>query len=488
MLILIITVSCDEFLDEDPKGQLVPEAFFKTTQDLDLAEKGLYRLWYESCEPIAVCEWVACGADDVGSIEENGKAMDIFSIPSDHSALYMLWSGQYGLVKGANNIINNYDRCDAPQNFKDAVGGAAYFMRAFSYFNLVRIWNEVPFYTEDGTHLEIENTAPDVIYDQIIEDLKLAESLCPDTYTGDARRENIAITSGMAKSLLAYVYLQMTGYPINDESKASLSAAKAKEVIDNEATYGYRLLETCDELWKWDNYMHKEIVLGRYYNRTSGGNAKAPMEAKPKGYGGGWDCYYAELKFFNEYPEGPRKEATYETEFFINDEWVDYTSLNTQHPYIKKYWQTAWSPVDEETGEQQYWKSPSNWNSSRTEQLIRHANTLLVYAEAQAMADGTPNSEAYNAINRVRNRAGIPDLTSGLSGTAFCDSVVKERAWEFTGEWFTATWYDLVRLERVEEVNADRTNENPINHPIDKDDYFMPIPQADILINSNIGN
>ncbi len=487
IIIFIVVVSCDSFLEEDPKGQLVPEAFFETSQDLELAENGLYYAWYKSTEYIGVWTFFGLGANDLGSSNENGYSWDVFAVPSDHAMIYTAWCDMYALVKTANNVINNYERCDATQDFKDAVGGAAYFMRAFAYFNFVRIWNEVPFYLEDGVFLDIETTGPQVIYEQIIEDLSIAESICPNSYDGDSRRENIAITRGMAKSLLAYVYLQMTGYPINDTSKASHAANKAKEVIDNEGTYGYKLLETCDELWKWDNYMHDEIVLAKYYNRTYGSNPNFPMCPRPSGYGGGWDCYYAELKFFNDFPEGPRKEATFETDYFINDQWVDYTALPTKHPYVKKYWQTAWSPVDPETGEQQYWKTPSNWNSSRTEQLIRHANTLLVYAEAQAMADGSPNAAAYNAINRVRNRAGLPDLTSGLSGAAFRDSVVKERAWEFAGEWFTGTWYDLVRLERVEEVNADRTNENEIVGALDKSDYFQPVPMADVLINPNIG-
>ncbi len=486
MLVLIFTVSCESFLEEDAKGQLVPEAFFQTSQDLELAENGLYYAWYRSTEYIGIWTFFGLGANDIGSVNENGYSWDVFAVSADHAMINTAWSNMYELVKTSNSVINNYERCDATQDFKDAVGGAAYFMRAFAYFNFVRIWNEVPFYLENGVNLEIETTEPFVIYEQIIEDLSIAENICPDTYEGDSRRDKIAITSGMAKSLLAYVYLQMTGYPINDVSKATLAASKAKEVIDNEAKYGYKLLETYDELWKWDNYMHDEIVLAKYYNRTSGGNPNFPMCPRPAGYGGGWDCYYAELKFFNDFPEGPRKEATFETDYFINNQWVDYTALPTEHPYIKKYWQTAWSPVDPETGEQQYWKTPSNWNSSRTEQLIRHANTLLVYAEAQAMADGSPNAAAYNAVNRVRNRAGLPDLTPGLSGSAFRDSVVNERAWEFTGEWFTGTWYDLVRLERVEEVNADRTNENEIVHTLGKEDYFQPIPQADVLINPNL--
>ena len=116
--------------------------------------------------------------------------------------------------------------------------------------------------------------------------------------------------------------------------------------------------------------------------------------------------------------------------------------------------------------------------------MIRYAHVLLIYAEAQARS-GSVNTDAYAAINAVRKRAGLNDLPAGLPGTDFVNAVIDERAWEFAGEW--NRWFDLVRLERVEAANA---NKHPDDltpaKPITKENYLMPIPGADALMNPHL--
>ena len=100
----------------------------------------------------------------------------------------------------------------------------------------------------------------------------------------------------------------------------------------------------------------------------------------------------------------------------------------------------------------------------------------------------SPDQSAYDALNAVRIRAGLSEMTPDLSNEAFRDSVVMERAWEFAGaEINPARWYDLVRLERVEEAAQDRhESELPILNPPTKKDYFAPIPISEILINQHL--
>jgi len=114
---------------------------------------------------------------------------------------------------------------------------------------------------------------------------------------------------------------------------------------------------------------------------------------------------------------------------------------------------------------------------------------LLDYAEASTMAAGNPSSDAYNAVNLVRHRAGLPDLTAGLSGTAFRDSVVFERAYEFAGE-FGVRWFDIVRLQLLPQVIAGRDpSENPIPATVSgnpaalEQKYLAPIPFQEMILN-----
>ena len=134
--------------------------------------------------------------------------------------------------------------------------------------------------------------------------------------------------------------------------------------------------------------------------------------------------------------------------------------------------------------------------------MIRYAEVLLIYAEAQAMAENGPNALAYNCINRVRNRAfaGVgstqKNLQPGLSATAFRDSVFVERGWEFAGFEICSRWFDLVRMELVEDAVKEKPDHSflpgrspkewPIANPPTKRRYFLPIPADDALLNPNL--
>jgi hypothetical protein len=137
-----------------------------------------------------------------------------------------------------------------------------------------------------------------------------------------------------------------------------------------------------------------------------------------------------------------------------------------------------------------------NASTNKSNDIIRYPMVLLDYAEASAMAAGAPKAASYDAINLVRARAGLPDLTPGLSATQFRDSVVYERAYEFAGE-NGIRWFDIVRLQILPQVIAARDTttlgyiprwpkENPIPASTIADPshaYLAPIPQSDLYLN-----
>jgi hypothetical protein len=116
--------------------------------------------------------------------------------------------------------------------------------------------------------------------------------------------------------------------------------------------------------------------------------------------------------------------------------------------------------------------------------IIRYPQVLLDYAEATAMTGSGPTAQSYAAINQVRTRAGLPALTNGLSATAFRDSVVYERAYEFAGE-FGMRWFDIVRLQLLPKINAARDpSENPIPGGANiTQKYLAPIPFSEMTLN-----
>ena len=86
--------------------------------------------------------------------------------------------------------------------------------------------------------------------------------------------------------------------------------------------------------------------------------------------------------------------------------------------------------------------------------LLRYADLLLTYAEAQNEADGAPNSISYKAVNDIRARAGLPPLATGLGMDAFREEVWKERYWELGAE--NKTYFDIVRTQQVYDAKQDK--------------------------------
>jgi len=480
--IIIITIgliSCSEsFLDINPKGELFPQSFYSNAQELDMAAVGLYN----RMERLHVYGWslsYCTGGIDKTSNFANFEEVDVFATEGDNGEMKNYWDQSWTAITAANEIILRYEDANAPEAKKREVAGQAHFIRAYNYFMLVRMYNKLPLYLNIGElSTDMTLSEPQDIYALIVDDLLIAEDYLPDNWNSDAKRKGVAWTSGAAKSLLAYVYLCMAGYPLNDTSKYALAASKAKEVIDNETKYGYRLMDNIADLYSkqlnWENKSCAEIVLAFFSENNYG----CTLCSFPAEYGG-WEVFCAELNFFNSYPEGPRKEAIFMVEFPFADGVKHFSELGSKRPWYKQYWD---GKID--------WSQPwlgMNWKNSRPQVALTHANTLLVYAEAQAMS-ASPDASAYDAVNRVRNRAGLPDLTLGLAQNAFRDSVVQERAWEFCGNYFcTDPWYDLVRLERVEAALETRhPDENPIIGPVTKRSYFAPYPSEDAIKNPNL--
>ena len=495
--LLFLSFSCSDLLTEDPKASLTTEGFYKTANDLDMATIGLYNLMGLTFNQTAGFA-STFGADDMTANRDGNKAdwsdFDIFRASSSNNLLNYWWVNFYRTIKSCNNLLVNYtNAADATEEQLHNTAGQAYFLRATSYFFLTRVWGEIPLVTDPSIDYTTQNASVEAIYTQIISDLQQAEALLPDTWEGDGKRYqngiNIAPTSGSAKAMLANVYLTMAGWPLKQTDKYALAATKAKEVIDNKAKYGYALVDI-GILWKKENNFSNETVYGIYYNTNIAEfvypNTNMMILAYSPQDEGAWGDAYGELNFYKKFPGGPRKDATYQMVYYPGNDpskAVDYTKTTYKHPYFQKYRDdVAFNPTNHVT---------SNWVGSHTVPVIRYAEVLLTYAEAKAMADGV-DATAYDAINQVRTRAGLKNLTTGLTAAAFRDSVVVERGWEFAGCEPAARWFDLQRTETVAKANANRdaSEQALVGKPDDVTHafYWQPIPIYDQLLNKNLGN
>ena len=265
--------SCADFLDADPKGQLVTENFFKSQNDLEMALNALYAqvaLTQTNSNP-AIPQ---VQGDDITSTTGSNKSAylsaDAFEEPSDYKGVNDLWLAQYRVIQAANLVIDNADKVPTTQEYIDMAKANALFWRATAYFQLVRIFGPLPVNMHnlpDGGKSPL--TPVDKIYDEIIvKDLETADGLIvPTSYEGWklGRTDNCNywVTQQAVKSVLSAVYMAMAGYPLERDGYYKKAADKAKEVIDgvNDGTYGLALEQDWNQVYSVANNWSAEQVL-----------------------------------------------------------------------------------------------------------------------------------------------------------------------------------------------------------------------------------
>jgi hypothetical protein len=264
--------------------------------------------------------------------------------------------------------------------------------------------------------------------------------------------------------MLASVYLNMAGWPLKDTSKYPLARDEAKAVMDMKI---YELEYNYEDLWKVSNKLtSKEIIF--MFNGVIGAGSNFDRCVRP-GEEGGWEDMFSEARYLYAFPEGPRKEFTFHTDFF-DAAHTNWNNSGVKQPFM-------WKFRDGGAKGDAYSLSRSG-TAEGFFPISRYAEALLIYAEAATMVAGQPTPEALEAINQVRRRASgydqsvYPDLPAGMSLNAFIDEVIKERFWEFGFELIR--WFDLLRKEMVEEVNKE------LYPHVSKKNYLLPKPQADV--------
>lgn len=480
LILFLIISSCSDFLEEDLSTQITSESGALNNEDgLTAALAGTYKplmsTWGSGLGNSST-QAVLMGADDLTTHKASNKAdfreFDQFKVAQQNGRLPFVWSGAYKSIQGANNIIANYENATGDQAMINQIAGEAHFLRAYNYFWIVRLWGKAPLVldtqTFDESILSVASSSEQEIYDQIISDLTQAESLMGDTKPKPGRANK-----GTAKAILAEVYLQMAGWPLKDQSKYAMAASTAKEVIDNEATYGFGLMDNFIDLWPSptiNNDGNKEEVFalnfwaGQWYN----GNAVYGLPAMP-GEDGGWDDYFGELTFFYEFPEQVRKEVTYQTEAADGTPWTEFA---TKRPYFQKL-----------QGDK------ADWLNALSLPLERMAEVYFVFAEAQIKSTGNGSDPAaLEAVNKIVRRAyGLPINTPDPSvdyTSLTQEIIITEKGWEFAGEY--CRWFDLTRLEMVEDVIA---NKDPDDlQPLGTIQYYLPLPASETLANPNLNN
>jgi len=429
---------------------------------------------------------------------------------------YISWNLFYSVVASANNILSQYNTTSLLDEPTQEILGEMFFIRAYCYFRLTRTYGEVPIINNIDISYSTSRSSFVKIYEFIENDLKTAISLLPD----DNSLSRIPYETphrGTAKALLAELYLSCAGYPVNDISKYALAAREAEEVIDSAGYFGFGLVDDFSYLWDKQHLLNEEGIFTLYFAIPSKTEnieeinhiyvARAyeypdftSFMTDPESYFISSIFYCSELNFYNNYPSNYRKEITFYSTIYVPAEYavgdtgyiqIENVDVCNRIGYRKFFYDPYEVPYS------QYYEGDFNFNyylGLPKIYILRYAHTLLTYAEASARSNQL-NEKAYECVNMIRRRAhnvdlytsSIYDLHPGLSPEAFADSVVWERAWELAGEP-EGRWFDLVRLEMVEDLpNLRHPQEGGPPETFDKSAYFSPVPQGDIELNPNLG-
>lgn len=475
-------------LDPDPTEFNLPPESFGSLEEMDKGIGGVYSQVVLAAR-MTTFYAPAWAGDDMTTHRALNKAdfreFDQRAVLSSNNRLLQNWNAIYDAVNAINGVLERsaglvgFDGID--QEVLERQIGEAYFLRGILFNQLARVHGRIPLPLTKFPDPNISRASLEEVYSQIESDLLEAETRLPNVYPGvqpGAPRPN----KGSARALLARLYMDWAGFPIKDTGKYINAAASAKQVMDNGGTYGFGLVDNLEDLWMVANRFNKESLYTLVYCTScanlSIANRKFARLGLPADLGG-WNETFAEIKFFEDFPEGPRKEATYRTD-------LDWTQFNAQKsPVFKK----IVGPVGD--------LDPGSFQTERNDFIMRYAEILLIYAEASGLS-GNVTPEAWEALNMIRRRAaGLPyatpdpsvDVTSGdIAELAF-----EERKWEFAGEY--VRWYDLMRREKVQEVLSERDNvsgsipeHNPIIGSLETSNYLAPIPADAVARNPNLAN
>lgn len=462
MLLSALVISCKkEFIELNPISTATTDFLYKTDKDFKDAVTGTYSAFQKQYQDF----WVfgdLRGDDSKHEIPSNVErfSTDNFSLASNAILLTNTWKNYYTAINRANTVLDKITTADANViKNKLQYTSEAKFLRALAYFDLVRIFGDVPKITSVISVDQAYATGrdkTDKIYDEIIiPDLLEAEINLPATYTGsDIGRA----TSGAAKSLLGKVYLTRKDF------------VRAEPKLQEVTTLGYQLLPNYNDLFDYSkNEHHSEYIfdieyeegiqLGSSFTNTFIPNS-VQMAAFYKVVGGRGESNSVGDTLFNLFAAN---DARRDISVGVKGGYIDgdgnFVAVlpTTSQTYTKKYLTPVATSDD----------SRANWK------VIRYADVLLMYAEALNENGKTP--EAIGYLNEVHERAGLDPYPTDLTEEETRENIYLERRLELAFEGHR--WFDLVRTGRALSVMQ----------PYGMKEYMnvFPLPLSQVLLINN---
>ena len=446
--IFSLMMSCsDDFVDIKPEGVVIADDFFKTEDDAMRATNAIYsflRSWENTGFPAQYVFGVT--GDDVEKGSNPGdasfiNAYDNFSYTISDDGIHGYWTGQWQAVQRANQVITNVPNIEMNATLKTRLVAEAKMLRAYFYFNLVRIYGGVPIF--DGlqeNYIQPRNTAAEV-YAFIVKDLTEASEVLPASYgAADLGR----VTKGGALGLLSKVYLYMKDYQ------------KAYDTSNQVIGMGYSIDPDFNHLFRPAGEFGPESVFEVNCGCSAefGGSQYAEVQGVRNQFG--WGFFTPTEALENAFEPGDiRKELSILRE---GETTLEGDLIKKGDPQAGNMWnQKVYVPTSLNN-------NACGYGSIQNLRILRFADILLINAEAANELGNT--ATAITNLNKVRLRANLGE-TSAATQTALRSAIWQERRVELAMEM--DRFPDLVRTGQAGTVLG------PLGFETGKNELF-PIP------------
>lgn len=458
-LLACLLISCDDFIELSPQSSIGEQAFFKTQEDLEVALNGVYaslRFNGNFNSQWVYGELPSDNTDvtDPGGFNPDNAFDDLSTMAPSNGRIEAAWRDHYRTIFRSNLIMDRMIDVDLTVQQQDQIRGEALFLRALMYFNLVRMFGDVPLITHPSSiedSFEKGRDPVEVVYEQVINDLTTSAMLLPSSYPNN--NDKGRATSGAANSLLGKVYLTLKQY---DAAESALRKVTGYDLVDDYA----KLFTPSNAVSNRESIFEVAFISGNLGLGSRFTRAFLPNDFLDRGFifsGDGKNRPTSSL--LNAYEDGDlRFDASIATSYINNQKD---TVTDTSFPI--KYIAPSTVPGD----------GDDNWI------VLRYADVLLMLAEAINENSG-PTSEAVSLVNQVRTRAQLSDLPASAiaSKEAFEDAIAQERRVELAFEGHR--WFDLIRTGKAIEALAETG--------VIIQDYqlLFPIPQGEIDVNPGV--
>ncbi len=469
----ILTGCGREFLNLSPEANVDGDTFYRDEAEMRQAVNGGYNI-LQDLGRLHLWLYGEMRSDNTTfqyNTADRGlearEFIDQFLVNATFEPISQFWQQSYQGIARSNDVLTRIDEIELDETVRNQFEGEVKFLRAYHYFNLVRQYGGVPLRLSPAESPEEAvssgRASVEDIYQQIIADLTESADLLSGTSYGDSDKGRA--TEGAARTLLAKAFLTRKEY--------QPAIAELRKVMQ----LGYRLLPNYLDNFRPEmkngaesifevQYLGAQPALASNFMYQfapfTSGSAVTGDPQTPLAGASGWNIPTQDM--IDSYEEGDlRKEAS------LSEGYREPSGNFVEIPYISKY----------NHGFVERGQTDVNLP------VLRYADVLLMLAECLNEQGFAGGGEAYELLNQVRSRAGLPvKVINGQE--AFREAIFQERRVELAFE--NHRWYDLVRSGKAIEVmnaHGQREKQGSLTIPgnayqLTENRLLLPIPQIEV--------